>query len=268
MATFNISLPGCLLCSCEQAGNGNVILLYLDEVKYPGVVTNPVPATINSAAQASVYCAEENNVLPGYTYSVTVDDSDMPVSGGSPLSDLDLCDLVSWECEDCCTELDVRVTALEGVIGTGEIGNISAGDCDGFLTPTVRDYSVGDNLFFCTPDLSIITEVTVGGEIQISSGNRAVSATIAAGSNTVDLTYPVFTYNGVTTPGVYTVNTVRSISIQRVSGTEELGVNDYWDASGVLRVALRGSPTVADTHKIVVEFSLATVADQGQSGAP
>ena len=154
------------------------------------------------------------------------------------------------------------------LLATPPLGSISAGDCSGFLTPTTRNYSAGDALFFCTPDLSIITEVAAGGEIEISSGNRAVSATIAAGSTTVDLTYPVFVYDGVTTPGLYTVNTVRSISIQRVSGTEELGVNDYWDASGVLRVALRGSPSVADTHKIVVEFSLATVADQGQSGAP
>ena len=52
-------------------------------------------------------------MVAGYEYNVTVDDSDMPIVGGIPATDLDITDITAWECESCCVELDARITALE-----------------------------------------------------------------------------------------------------------------------------------------------------------
>lgn len=121
MATFDISIPGCILCcdSGSQIEAGENLSLTIDGVKYPGLTTNPVSALVNSLTQGQVYNPATNALETGYTYNVTVSDSDMPVVGGMPLTELDITDIVAWECESCCVALDVRVTALEAAIGLG-----------------------------------------------------------------------------------------------------------------------------------------------------
>ena len=167
MATFNISIPGNICCpdQGEYIEVGEYLALTLDATKFPGLVTNPVNALVNSITSATVYDPVSNAMVAGNIYNLTTSDSDMPIVGGLPIQDIDYCDVTSVACESCCDALDIRVTELEQPI------TITAGTCAGpyGLSGGSIQVNPGSTIHLCSSDGTIDITISEDGTIDFTT---------------------------------------------------------------------------------------------------
>jgi len=198
--TFNISIPGNICCfekGNKQIEADETIRLTIDPAKYPNLAKETVDALINFMTPVKV-CDADGNRVDGYTYNVTVDDSDMPVVNGSVLKQIEFCDITEWTCKSCCDELSDRLEVVENENGTTYL-------ISGVVTPGAE------------PNL---------GETTPAFGDTAIQ-------KTEESVYEFWDFNGVSWTKRFEINVAGAIA-GNITVTSGWGVSDVSGGSAVI----------------------------------